>query len=108
MAITQITVVLQKNNATFNSEIEANVDRFAGQPDLLASASAANKEMVENGTLAGAMSRVWDQTAFTLTLVKLVNNMENYNAIWGALASDVRQSETANGWTQVSETVTTP
>jgi hypothetical protein len=104
MAITQITVVLEKTGAVFASEIEANANRFLGYSELFTQASDANKEMVDDGTLAEAMSRVWNQSAFTLTLVKRVTNMDNYNAVWGPIAPGVRAAETANGWVQVSET----
>ncbi len=106
MAITQITVVLEKDGAVFASEIEANTDRFAGYPELLDQAKAANKAMVDDGTLSEPMSRTWDQTSFTLTLVKLVANMDNYDSVWNPIETQVRIAETANGWTQVSSTST--
>lgn len=106
MANKQITVVLQKSGAVFESEIMANGDRFSGRQDLLTQSINANIAMVEDGTFEIAATRVWDQTNFTLTLVKIVTDMLSYDATWGPIAPEVRISEAANGWVQLSETVT--
>jgi hypothetical protein len=106
MAITQITVILQKDGATFASDTEANANRFSGYPDLFNQAINANKAMVDDGTITEPVSRSWNATDFTLTLIKLVANIDNYNSVWDPIEAEVRVAETANGWTQVLSTST--
>jgi hypothetical protein len=106
MIITKITVVLQKNRAVFSSEDDANLDRFVSYPELLERSTNANKAMFANQTLIETISRSWDQTNFTLTLIKLVSNMNSYNSTWEPIEAEVRIAETNNGWTRLSSTST--
>ena len=107
MANTQIVVQYQKNGAVFDDAVTANLDRFVRYTELFNQSKDDNLQMVQSGVFEQPIQYNWNPETFTLTLTKIITDIEGYNTLWLPLKPQIEQASAANGWTELPAVTTT-
>jgi len=103
---TLVTVKFQKLGAVFSTADEASDDRYVGaDPTLLEETAALNTTFLANGVMSAPNSKTWDQDTNTLTVVKYINSIADYDAGWAPFGTELNTVAVNNGWTLVSKEV---
>jgi len=103
------SAVYQKNGAVFADGAEAYADKNSlYTPELTAQVEECYANMLANGVLLAPITTTWDQATFTLTVVKLVSSLEDYNAAVTFDNQSVKNLSAQAGWTLISQPSSTP